>query len=160
MMQSIILQGKESCHYPKQRNSWKKRSDLPHSCPSMHHICVVSHPCAPADMARETGRHHCQADITPKTANDASFLPLILTLRTVISSSASAVVSSSSVLACWSWLSSAWRAVWRLLIWDSRSCRERVNSVTWRFISSFCSSFSSPIYTGRKEEKLSKKFIQ
>lgn len=76
---------------------------------------------------------------------------LSLTLSTVISSSASAVVSSSSVLACCSWLSRAWRAACRLLIWDSRSCSERVSSVTWRLISSFCSSCSSPIYKGRQK---------
>lgn len=67
------------------------------------------------------------------------------TLSAVISSSASAVVSSSSVFACCSWLSSARRAACRLLIWDSRSCRERVNSDTCRLISSFSSSCSRPI---------------
>ena len=81
----------------------------------------------------------------------AHLLYLSLTLSTVISSSASAVVSSSSVLACCSWFSTAWRAACRLLIWDSRSCSDRVTSVTWRLISSFCSSCSSPIYKGRQK---------
>lgn len=69
-----------------------------------------------------------------------------LTLSAVISSSASAVVSSSSVFACCSWLSRARRAACRLLIWDSRSCKERVNSDTCRLISNFSSSCSRPIY--------------
>lgn len=81
------------------------------------------------------------------------FLSISLTLSTVISSSASAVVSSSSVLACCSWLSRAWRAACRLLIWDSRSWSERVSSVTWRLISSFCSSCSSPIYKSREKDQ-------
>lgn len=95
-------------------------------------------------------RHQYQNDITPKGAKNPSLLSSCLTLRTVISSSASAVVSSSSVLACCSWLSRAWRAAWRLVIWDSRSCIDRVNSVTWRLISSFSSSCSSPIYIGKQ----------
>lgn len=73
-----------------------------------------------------------------------------LTLKAVISSSASAVVSSNSVFACCSWLSKARRAACRLLICDSRSCRERVNSDTCLLISSFSSSCSKPIWKGNR----------
>lgn len=64
------------------------------------------------------------------------------TVSAWISSSASAVVSSSSVLAWRSWLSRAARAACRAVSWDSRSCRESCSSVSWRFSSSFCSSCS------------------
>lgn len=137
---------------------WKEKikgiSSLLHSCLSRHQTCVVSHLYVPV---RDDKRDRFSL---PKLYNIKGAiifslfrsLSLSFTLSTVISSSASAVVSSSSVLACCSWLSRAWRAACRLLIWDSRSCSDRVSSVTWRLISSFCSSCSNPIYKGKTEK--------
>lgn len=92
-------------------------------------------------------------NIQADTTVSSPLLSFSLTLSTVISSSASAVVSSSSLLACCSWPSRAWRAACRLLICDSRSCSDSVSSVTWRLISSFCSSCSSPICKGETEKQ-------
>lgn len=133
----------------KKEKNRREGSSLLHSCLSRRHICVVFHLCVP-------GRHDKRdTDTIVKIRQHPGllcvFLSWCLTLSTVISSSASAVVSSSSVLACWSWLSRAWRAACRLLIWDSRSCKDKVTSVTWRLISSFCSSCSSPICRGGSE---------
>lgn len=80
----------------------------------------------------------------PEPAGDAGseMLARRLTVSAWISSSASAVVSSSSVFAWRSWLSRAARAACRAVSWDSRSCRDSCSSVSCRFSSSFCSSCS------------------
>lgn len=63
-------------------------------------------------------------------------------MRAWISSSASAVVSSSSVLASRSWFSRAVRAACSPVTWDSLSCRVSCSSVSCLLSSSFCSSCS------------------
>ncbi len=157
--ESAGVQCQRSCLLLERVTEQKKgMSSLPHSCLSRHQTCVVSRLCVPSGYdERDMGTwgeilQPALYNIREYTDFSIRLLSLCLTLSTVISSSASAVVSSSSVLACCSWLSRAWRAACRLLIWDSRSCIDRVSSVTWRLISSFCSSCSSPIYTGRQKQ--------